>query len=421
MYAFVSRRRVLLKALSNSISNKSTVHDLSTAHLGLYSSLCLFQSARLLRFGTTLFSTETKVVKLKRREECTFTVSYLINSCGLSPEVAKSVSKKVKLLSAEQPDSILKLLRKHGFNDTHIAKLVRLRPLLLLSHPDRTISPKFEFFNSIGVTDAEIADVCSSIPGILGGSLDNLLIPNYTFLKSVLISDENVVKAFRKKSWIFQHDLQKKVSPKLEILRKLGMSESFISLILRCYAPIVLQSQDKFDENVKKVIEMGFDPKRCGFIHAMQVFVSMSQKTWEHKLEVLKTWGWSEDDIKMAFKRCPCCMNASEKKIMSAMNLLVKEMGWQPRDIAIYPDIFLMNYEKRVALRCLVIKLLQSKGLIKENLSLSPIMSPDDKKFLDKFVTKYLDKVPQLLSVFHGQKGSLDLKNGASSSKVQKV
>ncbi|XP_031273770.1 uncharacterized protein LOC116132256 [Pistacia vera] len=246
-----------------------------------------------------------------------------------------------------------------------------MSPSLLLANPEKSILPKFEFFNSFGITDAELVSVCSSKPTILDRSLENQLIPNYKFLKSVLLSDAKIIKSLTNKSWLFHYDLAKTVSPKLVVLRELGMPGHSVALILTCYSHIVLQKREKFDKNIKKVIEMGFDPQKSGFIHAMQAFVAMSQSTWEHKLDIFRGWGWSDEDIMLVFRKCPNCMNASERKIMNAMDFLVNKIGWQSTDIALCPDIFLMSLEKRVIPRCLVIKVLRSKGLVKKKYNLS--------------------------------------------------
>ncbi|XP_044492756.1 transcription termination factor MTERF2, chloroplastic-like [Mangifera indica] len=367
---------------------------------------------------TSIRSFSTNIDQVEK--DYLFTVSYLIKSCGLSPERAKSASKRIKLQSVERPDSILTILRNHGFTAAHITKLVGMRPSLLLANPEMSILPKFKFFKSLGITDAEIASVCSSIPSILSNSLENLLIPNFKFLKSVLLSDENVIRAFRKKSWLFQQDLAKTVSPKLAVLKELGMPKPFIALILTCYASIVLQNRESFDKNIKKVIEMGFDPRKSGFIHAMQVFASMSQSTLEQKFEIFRGWGWSDEDIMLVFRRCPICINASGSKIMNAMEFLVKKMGWQSTDIALYPDVFLMNLEKRVIPRCLVIEVLQLKGLVKKNLSLRTFLNPVEKLFLDRFVKKYLDKVPELMNIYQRNDGfqALDMNVYVSSRKL---
>ena len=49
-----------------------------------------------------------------------FTVSYLMNSCGLSPETALSASRKVQFETPERADSVLALLRNYGCTNTHL-------------------------------------------------------------------------------------------------------------------------------------------------------------------------------------------------------------------------------------------------------------------------------------------------------------
>ncbi|XP_031268355.1 uncharacterized protein LOC116126823 [Pistacia vera] len=367
MCGYLYRRLVNAQVLPNIC--RCVVQNLGTNPLDLCLSL----------LPTIIRSFSTKIEQV--RKDYLFTVSYLINSCGLSPEIAESVSKRIKLQSAEKPDSVLKVLRNSGFTTVHITKIVRMRPILLLANPERSILPKFEFFKSLGITAAELASVCSLTPAILGHSLENLLIPNFKFLKSVTLSDANIIKSFRNDSWLFTFDLAKNVSPKLAVLKELGMSESFFALILTCYAPIVLQKREKFDKNVKKVIEMGFDPRKCGFIHAMKVFVSMTESTLEQKFDLFKGWGWSNEDIKLVFKKCPICMNASESKIMNGMDFLVNKTGWQSTYMALFPNVFLMSLEQRVIPRCLVIKVLQSKGLVKKILSLCACVKPVEKVF----------------------------------------
>ncbi|KAL9677603.1 hypothetical protein QQ045_005836 [Rhodiola kirilowii] len=46
-----------------------------------------------------------------------FTISYLVDSCGLTEEAATSAAKTFNLKSAEKPDKVLSLLRDYGFKD----------------------------------------------------------------------------------------------------------------------------------------------------------------------------------------------------------------------------------------------------------------------------------------------------------------
>lgn len=53
-------------------------------------------------------------------------------------------------------------------------------------------------------------------------------------------------------------------------------------------------------------------------------------------------------------------------------------------------------------------KVLLMKGLVDEDLSLAYVLLPAEIKFLERFVTRYTDQVPQLSSVYDGK---LDIKD----------
>lgn len=337
------------------------------------------------------------------QQQQSFTVSYLINSCGLSLESAVSASKMVRFETPSRPNSALTLLRDRGFTETQITKLIRTRPQLLTADHEKTLLPKLEFFHSLDISSTDLAKILSSNPNILGQSLEKHLMSWRNFLKSVLLDDKKIVRALKSSARIFCDDVQKNFAPNIAILRQLGVPENIISLTITCYSTVVLQNREKFDKIVKVVIEMGFDPEKAEFIHAMQVFSSMSKSTLQHKMEVYTRCGWSQDDIQLAFRKNPLYLNLSEKKIVSMMNFLVNEMGYSCAAIARIPTALCYSLEKRVIPRCSVIKALQSKDLIKKDMHLSTYLHPTEKNFLDKFVTKYLKHAPQLLNVYQGK------------------
>ncbi|XP_008224619.1 PREDICTED: uncharacterized protein LOC103324349 [Prunus mume] len=141
-----------------------------------------------------------------------FTVAYLINSCGLSPEGAISSSKWVELQSSQGADSVLALLSNHGLSKTQISKVVRLRPAILVADPEKTLLPKLEFFSSVVVSRQDLARILCFNPHLLARSLENQIIPAYKFLRS-LISEENVVAVLKRSSWIFLENRRKNVVP----------------------------------------------------------------------------------------------------------------------------------------------------------------------------------------------------------------
>ncbi|GAB2217266.1 hypothetical protein Droror1_Dr00000438 [Drosera rotundifolia] len=78
-----------------------------------------------------------------------FLASYLIDSCGVSPQRAVDLSgiyaNKLRFDTPEKPDSMRASLRNSGFTDDDITKLISYDPVLL-SYSEETLLPKIHFF-----------------------------------------------------------------------------------------------------------------------------------------------------------------------------------------------------------------------------------------------------------------------------------
>ncbi|GFZ04620.1 mitochondrial transcription termination factor family protein [Actinidia rufa] len=267
-----------------------------------------------------------------------FKVSYLINSCGLPPETAISVSPKLNFETPEKPDSVLNLLRTHGFTQTQISILVRKRPQMLLANPDKTLLPKIEFFQSLGISRTDLARSLSSTPALLGRSLDNQIVPCYNYLKSVLQSDKKVVAAMNHTHSVFLKDLRKYLLPNIDVLREIRVPESSIAYLLNHFPEAIMENPNRFNEVVNEVKEMGFDPLKMNFVQAVHAISGDGNKLiWSRCYKAYKKWGWSEDDILSAFRKHPNCMLLSEKKISQAMDVFVNKMGRHSKEIARCP------------------------------------------------------------------------------------
>lgn len=303
-------------------------------------------------------------------------------------------------------DIVLSLFKNHGFTDTQVSKLRRIRPQVFFSDPYKTLLPKLQFIQSTGVSTTQLAKIISSNPTILSRSLHDQLIPCYNYLKRVLVLDEHLVRMLNRNSRILLHDVQKNIAPNLSALTKIGVPQSLILFILLRFPSVAHQNHDKFKTSLKEVIKMGFNPLRSTFVQAVHVVVEMTKRTWDHKMEVYGRWGLSHDEIMLAFRSHPLCMNLSEGKIMSGMDFFVNQMGWPAVKIARCPAVLFYNLEKRIIPRCGVIKALMSEGLVKKNFALSTFLRPTEKRFLDRFVRKYEDNYPGLTNVYLREVGT---------------
>ncbi|KAF2322028.1 hypothetical protein GH714_005809 [Hevea brasiliensis] len=304
----------------------------------------------------------------------------------------------------ERPDSVLRLLREHGFTNSDISRIVKSRPQVLLAHPKNTLMPKFEFLRSIGVSTSGLSIIVSRNPFLLTQSIEQHLIPLYEFLKSVLVTDEKVVTALKHMKRNFKLN---SFSNNLAFLRGLGVPQSSISYLLTQHPFVMFQEVGKLAEGVNKVMKLGFDPSKIMFVEAVLVFYTMTQKTWEHKMGVYRRWALSEDEIWLIFRKHPICMTLSEKNVMGTMDFLVFKMGWQPAAVARVPVVLCYSLERRIMPRCSVVRVLLLKGLIKADIHLSSVLISSEKLFLERFVIKYQENVPQLLDIFQRK---MDLK-----------
>lgn len=330
-----------------------------------------------------------------------FTVSYLINSCGLSPENAISKSEKVQFENPKNADTVLALLRNHGCTDIHIAKIVDKIPQLLITRPEKTLSPKLQFLGSVGLSNLDLAKLLVSSPNVLFRSLEKTLIPTYNLFRDLVMDDEHAAKALVKHSWLPIEMMERTIPSNAALLREIGVPVPYISF-LATLSTTLAQKSEKFSKGVKKVMEMGFDPQKLVFANALEMVMKMPESTWKQKMKIYKRCGMSQDEIMLAFRNHPLCLQLSEKKIMSTMEFLVK-MGWSPADIARVPVALFFNLEKRIVPRCSVVKVLLSKGLAKKDLCLGTFLKPNEKAFLDRFIIRYEKQVPHLIDVYHGK------------------
>ncbi|KAI4305970.1 hypothetical protein L6164_029292 [Bauhinia variegata] len=369
-------------------------------HQNTFLSFNFFSSSRL---------SEPKFPKIQQQREeqeknDSFTVSYLRNSCGLSPKLAIEASKRVRLRDTTNPDSVLNLLRNYGFSKTHISKLVGRRPRVLLANPETTLLPKLAFFRSIGLSSIDIPELISDAPKLAECSLKKALIPRYEVLRSVFVDDGEIVLKIIKYSKNFSNaSYDRNLLPNIEVLRQAGVPQSSISFLVTNYSQIAFTKHKKFLECVNSAEEMGLDPSRITFIEMVQYLIRMKKSNYEAKLRVYERCGWSKDVTILAFKRFRTCMSYSEEKITKMFKILVDEMGWSSEDIAISPMILSYSLKKRIIPRCSVVKILRLKGLVKKELSLTSFITIDEKKFLDRYVIRFLEDVPQLMEIYNGQ------------------
>ncbi|KAJ7955061.1 Transcription termination factor like [Quillaja saponaria] len=352
-----------------------------------------------LHFPLLQHNTFTFFVKLgsSTPKQQSFTVSYLVNNCGLSQETALSASKQIQFETSEKPDSVLAFFRNNGFSNTQISRIVKVFPKVLFAKPGKSLRPKLEFFRSKGASSSEILDIVSGWPRLLLASLKNQIIPSYELVKSLLHSDKRTITCLTRNAGIIAYS---PLAINIKMLRDNGVPDANIAFLLY-YSPYF------FDRNpvtarvkLQEVKEMGFSPSRFHFIVAVRVKANMRKSTWQRKVCVYKRWGWSEEAILAAVCKHPCCMASSENKITAVMDIFVNQLGLDSLVLAKRPVVLSLSLKKRIIPRFSVLQFLLSKGLINKNAGLVTPFTLTDMSFLQKFVNHFKEEAPELLKLY---------------------
>ncbi|GMI72010.1 hypothetical protein like AT5G07900 [Hibiscus trionum] len=333
-----------------------------------------------------------------------FTVSYLMKTCGLSPESALSASKYVNFETPNQPDSVVAFLKNHGFSKPQIATIVAKRSRVLSSNVEKTLLPKIKFFNSIGISSSDLAKLLTKHPHILWFSLEKKIIPSFSFLNNLFQSDNDALVVLILWPRFLSYDFDSSISPIINVLRQNGVPGHYIVKGFRWFPRTLTTAPVVFKENVEKVKKMGLNPVKFNFVVAVFVLSSISKSTWERKFDVYKKFGWSEKEILEAFKRYPQIMAASEDKIKAVMDFLVNAMGFKASLVVKTPFLLCSSTEKRIVPRGLFIKDLMSMGLLEKELGLSMLFRCSEKLFLKRFVYCYEEgKASELLKLYNAK------------------
>ncbi|KAJ7980242.1 Transcription termination factor like [Quillaja saponaria] len=250
-----------------------------------------------------------------------FTVSYLMKNCGVSPETALSASKRVNFETSEKPDSVLAFFTSYGFSNTQIYHTIKFFPGFLVANPVKTLKPKLEFFS----------------------------------FKSLLQSDKRTITSIKRATYV---SCYRSLAINIKLFRDNGVPDSKIALLLFNQPNSLNRGLDCTKEVVAEVKEMGFCPSKSAFVVAVRVKLGMNKSTWQ------RNFGWSDEATLAAFQKHPCCMSVSEDKIITVMDIFVNQLGLDSMVLSKKPYILSLSLKKRIMPRVAVLQYLLARALL---------------------------------------------------------
>ncbi|XP_047266870.1 uncharacterized protein LOC107867599 isoform X2 [Capsicum annuum] len=143
------------------------------------------------------------------------------------------------------------------------------------------------------------------------------------------------------------------------------------------------------------VDSLGFS-KQEATTASSKVLSAQTKYKLDRKIEIFKSFGWSDDDVLEMFRKLPHCIGISEVRIQEKLNLFMKELGFVPAFLASHPAILAYSLEKRVIPRMQVLKSLDERKLERRMWSFYTVLVLAETKFMEYFVLPYKDQIPDL-------------------------
>ncbi|EOA34309.1 hypothetical protein CARUB_v10021826mg [Capsella rubella] len=371
-----------------------------------------------------------------------FTVSYLVGTLGLTRKLSESISRKVSFEVKGNADSVLNLFRSHGFTDSQISGIITDYPKLLTADAKKSLGPKLQFLQSRGASSSEFTEIVSEVPKILGKTGEITLSRYYDFVKVVIEADKSS-KYEKLCHSLPEGSKQENKIRNVLVLRELGVPKRLLfPLLISNGGPV--HGKEKFDESIKKVVEMGFNPTTAKFVDALRIvqglsdkkieervnfyrrlgfdgweifnkypiFLALSEKNILNSVQTFLGLGFSRDEFAKMVNHFPPCIGLSSEMVKKKAGFLVKKMNWPRKSVVSNPAVLGYSLEKRIVPRCKVIKALMSKKLLGETGSELPpigfVLKDTDKVFLSRFVRNYDDEelVAELMTIFTGDRAT---------------
>ncbi|MCD7473078.1 hypothetical protein HAX54_014664 [Datura stramonium] len=299
-------------------------------------------------------------------------VKYLVDSLGFSNREASLASSKVK-------------------------KLVSRAPKLLFCDVSKTLKPKFQCLMDLGLSGSDLAKVIAKDTTIVERGLVTHLRPTIDFLRRFLGSDKDVVKAIKRTSWLLSFGAHHIMKTNVLLLRNSGVPDVKIRKLMLIYPNYLTQKREWVKRLLHRVEKDFHIPLNSPmFPYGFHTLASQKKSKCEKKIEIFKSFGWSDDHVLEMFRKQPYCIALSEVKIQKALSFYMKELGCIPAYLASHPSILVFSLEKRVVPRVKVLKILDEKKLERRMLGLNYALRLTETKFIEYFVLPYKDQIPDL-------------------------
>ncbi|CAJ2662099.1 unnamed protein product [Trifolium pratense] len=315
-------------------------------------------------------------------------ITMLVENRVADSSIAKLLRTNSRVFQKCEMLNLVEELKNLGFNPSKTTFGVALEAKLTVN---KTLwKEKFDAFKKWEWSDEDAHEAFRKKPHCMLVSINKINLV-MSFWVNQLGWD---VLALAKGPSVLSNSLEKSIIPRasvVQFLLKKGLRKKDASLT----CPFVVSEQ-----SIEELKDLGINPSRISFGIALKAKLTVSKTLWKEKVNAFKKWGWSDEDVREAFKKMPHCMLASIDKINLVMSFWVNQLGWDALALVKGPAIFSNSLDKRIIPRASVVQFLLKKGLRKKDASLTYPFVVSEQLFLDMFIKPFKEDSSYLLKLY---------------------
>ncbi|KAF5737866.1 hypothetical protein HS088_TW13G00757 [Tripterygium wilfordii] len=331
-------------------------------------------------------------------------IDYLVTSFNFSESQALSIINRFpRAKSPDNPRAVFLFLQNLGFSTADIQSTARVFPQILFTNVEKTLTPKFKFFQDLGLVGSDLGKFMSKSSSILTNSLDKKLVPSVDILKKILLNDENNAALFQvlsRDNRVVQSE--SKLSSNIAFLESCGIVGSQLSQLLKRQPRLFCSAESSLKDLVSRAFNLGFSVDSRMFVHALYTVSCLSDATIERRLKLLRSFGYSGDECMEMLKAAPALLRTSDKKLKQGMKFFLFTVKLKKEVLVGRPSFLMYSLEDRVIPRYRVIQIMKSKRLLKKEPSFLRTVKLTEDVFLEKYISKFRDHAEELLVAYKG-------------------
>ncbi|XP_062232863.1 uncharacterized protein LOC133930213 [Phragmites australis] len=318
---------------------------------------------------------------------------YLVSTCGLTRAQALKASKKLShLRSPSRPDAVLAFLSAQGLSRANIAAVVAADPRLLCADVENNLDKRVATLRDFGLSRSQIARLIM-VSRFRSGTLRR----NLTFWLPVLGSIDKLLQVVKLNVTILSVDPEKASKPNLALLQQCGINVSDFPTFM---SRVLTRPHKVVQEAVTQIDKIGVPRSSRMFYYALMAFAIPNEKKLANKFGILEMYGWSQEDVLIAVRKMPGIVTMSDDRLRRNVEFLTRNVGLETHYIAQRPVLIKYSLERRLLPRHCLLKVLKAKGLLDAELDFYFVASLTEKKFHNKFIGPYEERVPGLAHIY---------------------